>query len=101
LRGEQARVRKLIDDDWLLKGCEPSKHNKLQRESESRRRWAEHPIESGRAAIASHWFLTLEDNDCANFRIDALEQPDHSIPVGPTAARLQPKDAKSLGRAVF
>jgi hypothetical protein len=34
VRSEQARIRKAIDDEWLLKGCEPSKSNKLQRRLE-------------------------------------------------------------------
>ena len=50
LRREQARLRKQIDDEWLLKGFVRSKSNRFQHDREFSRRWAEHPIEKARKA---------------------------------------------------
>jgi hypothetical protein len=49
LRREQARLRKQIDDEWLLKGRAHSMW-KWERAQEFSRRWAEHPIEKARQA---------------------------------------------------
>jgi hypothetical protein len=50
LRREQARLRRQIDDEWLLRGHELSKHNKWNREQEFRQRWEQHPIQKARRA---------------------------------------------------
>jgi T5orf172 domain len=44
IRVEQARLRKAIDDEWTVKGNEPSKYNKRERGREFIERWRNHPI---------------------------------------------------------
>jgi hypothetical protein len=44
IRREQARLRKTIDDEWIVKGELPSKDNRRERDWEFGNRWADHPI---------------------------------------------------------
>jgi hypothetical protein len=48
IRSEQGRLRKAIDDEWLVKGTPPSKNNKSDREWQFRHRCEQHPIARAR-----------------------------------------------------
>ena len=44
IRREQARLRKTIDDEWIVRGELPSRDNRRERDEEFGSRWADHPI---------------------------------------------------------